>query len=408
VSPSERIFVARLSALVLVLLGTACEIEKVAINPPPTMFALHGMLSATASTQVVLLEHTRNGTIEFVGPPIDLPDPTVSDDGVAESDALVTLQSPTGELYVAREDYTVRSDGKGRGIYRFSLPGSALERNASYRLAVRTFQGALLSAETSVPGGVATEDELGPPATDVLFDRSRDTLDLRWPASVGARSYFVRIETPLGPRSFFTESTHVRLPGELRNANVTSLPHVFIPGFPQTITVSAVDSNYYDWYRTKNDAIAAEGLVSRVQGGIGVLGSLVRLRLERVHVVAPQSQPVAGEFVFDGTQFERSVTPFLSLTLYLESPSARADQPDLLSGRYEVRSGWKFTGCQVCGLFGTARDGAIKLALLEVGIDTKGWSGRDTTELFTGELKGDTITGSYSGLGGRVRFVKRR
>lgn len=62
----------------------------------------------------------------------------------------------------------------------------------------------------------------------------------------------------------------------------------------------------------------------------------------------------------------------------------------------------------MCGLFGTSRDEAIKLALFEVGADTKGWSGRDTTEIFTGELQDDTITGSYSGLGGRVRFVRRR
>ena len=95
----------------------------------------------------------------------------------------------------------------------------------------------------------------------------------------GARSYFVRVETPYGPLSFFTESTFVRLPGTLRNADVLSLPHVFIPGFPQTVTVSAVDSNYYDWYRTRNDAISGEGLVSRVKGGIGVFGSLVRLRM---------------------------------------------------------------------------------------------------------------------------------
>ena len=401
---SDRIAIAPLALLGVAL--AACDIERVAITPTPSVIALHGMLSATAATQVVLLENTRNGTIQFIGPPIDLPDPVVSDQGVAVSDALVMLESPGGQVFIAREDYTTRGDGAGRGIYRFTLPGSSLARNAPYKLSVRTQKGELLTAQTSVPGGAAAPD--APGAVTPLFDRSRDTLLLQWPASPGARSYFVRVETPFGPRSFFTESTHVRLPGGLRNTDLDAIPRVFIPGFPQTVTVSAVDSNYYDWYRTKNDGITGEGLVNRVQGGIGVLGSLVRVRMQTVQVVEPQVQQASGEFVFDGTPVERAVTPFTSFTLYVESPSLRSDQPDQLTGRYAVRPGWKFVGCQVCGLFGTVREGAIRLALLEVGTDTKGWSGRDTTELFTGEIRGDTITGSYSGLGGRVRFVKRR
>ena len=136
----------------------------------------------------------------------------------------------------------------------------------------------------------------------------------------------------------------MRLPGTLRNADVLSLPHVFIPGFPQTVTVSAVDSNYYDWYRTRNDAISGEGLVNRVKGGIGVFGSLVRLQMQQVHVVSPQKESIAGYYVVGGTDDLASVAPYSSLTLYLESPAARSDQPDLLSGRYTTGIGWKFTG----------------------------------------------------------------
>jgi hypothetical protein len=401
-------FAWRLTLLVPLLLGAACEIEKVAIDRPASTLALHGVLSATAPSQAVLLEHTRNGSVRLTAPPFDLADPIGSDEGIAESGALMTLQSPSGELYVAKEDNTTRIDGKGKGIYRFDLTGASLQRNASYRLTVRTAAGDLLTAETSVPDGTAVVDDPSPFAPDVLFDRSRDTIDLRWPTAPGTRSYLVRIETPLGPRSFFTESTHVRLPGDLRNTDVTSLPHVFIPGFPQTVTVSAVDSNYYDWFRTRSDAISGEGLVNRVRGGLGVFGSLVRIRLETVHVVASQTHPIAGFYLADGTAFQRSFAPFSDLTLYLESPAARADQPDLLSGRYTRGVGFNFNGCQVCGLFGTLHDGTIRLALLQVGVDRKGWSGRDTAEVFTGLVHGDTLIGSYRGLGGPVRFVKQR
>ena len=392
----------------LALLGTACEIEKVAIQRPPTQLALHGMLSATAPSQVVLLEHTRNGSVQLIAPPFDVTDPVVSDEGIAETGAIMTLQAPTGELYVASEDNTTRVDGKGQGIYRFGLAGSALQRNAPYQLSVQTKSGATLNAETSVPGGTAVADPAPGFLPDALFDRTRDTMDLRWTAVPGARSYFVRVETPYGPLSFFTESTYVRLPGMLRNTDVISLPRVFVPGFPQTVTVSAVDSNYYDWYRTRNDAISGEGLVSRVRGGIGVFGSLVRLRMEQVHVIAPQSTSIAGEYVAGGSDLEKSIAPYSSLSLYVESPASRSDQPDLLTGRYTIGVGWKFTGCQTCGLFGTVQGTAVTLALLETGLDTKGWSARDTVDVFTGTVTGDTLVGKYRFKGGPFHFVRRR
>ena len=77
-----------------------------------------------------------------------------------------------------------------------------------------------------MPGGVAAEVP-----EQRAFDRSADTIRLAWPTVPRARAYLVRIETPFGPRAFFTADTGARLTGELRNVEVTSLPHVFIPGF---------------------------------------------------------------------------------------------------------------------------------------------------------------------------------
>jgi hypothetical protein len=142
-------------------------------------------------------------------------------------------------------------------------------------------------------------------------------------------------------------------------------------------------------------------LISRVQGGIGVFGSLVRLRFEDFRVVAPQSEPTAGMFRFVGPPEERSSTLVLSLELYVESHAARADQADALSGRYERRPSLGYTGQLINGLLGTARDGRIELALL------RGWSAKDTIDVFTGEIRGDTIVGGYRGFGGRVHFVKQ-
>lgn len=388
-------FDRRWSLAVLIALA-ACEIDEVGIPRTQAQVAVHAVLSASATTQVVLLERTRNGSVAISAPAFEIVDPVLSDEGIAETNALVTLTAPSGATLVAREDVTVRGDGKGRGVYRFALRGEDLERGGTYSLSVRTTRNESLIAETSVPLGVAA---VGPiPGT---FDRVQDTLVLEWPAAPGARSYFVRVETPFGPRSFFTDTTRVRLTGDLRNIDVAGIPRVFIPGFPQAVTVSAVDSNYYDWFRSHSNTISGTGLINRVRGGIGVFGSLVRLRFEDLHVVAPQTEPEAGSFQIAGTPAEQASARYLSLELYVESRAARSDQAHTLSGRYVKRPFLGEGGCVTCGLLGTARDGRIELAFLT------DWYARDTTDIFVGQIRGDTITGTYR-VAGRATFVRRR
>ena len=381
-------------ALALVVLLGGCKIEEVEIPRTTSRVALHAVLSATAPSQVMLLERTRNGSVTIVGTPFELENPFVNDQGIAEPGATATLVAPDGQVFIGREDLT--PGGSGAGVYRFPLPGALLERGGDYRLAVVTTSGETLTAESSVPGGIAAEFP-----EDRTFNRSVDALSLAWPATPGARSYFVRIETPFGPRSFFTGDTTVRLTGDLRNVDVSSLPHVFVPGFPQAVTVSAVDSNFYDWYRTHNGELSGVGLIDRVQGGLGVFGALVRLRFEALTVVAPQPEPIAGTFLFTGTPDEQLSAPYSRLDLYVESRAARSDQDDALSGRYTRQMRLGDIGCAVCGLLGTARGGHVELAFL------RDWFAGDTAEMLTGELHGDTIVGRYRDHAGIARFVRQ-
>ena len=383
----------RVLLFAMVALLGACELEKVGIPRTESRVSMHSVLSASAPTQVVLLERTRNGSVSIIAPPFDLADPVVSDEGIADTGATVSLTTPEGQTLVAREDRTVRGDGKGGGIYRFALPGSSLVRGGTYRLTALTTKGETLMAETSVPGG---DPALAP--TQRVFDRVQDTVILDWPAASGARSYFVRIETPFGPMSFFTDSTRVRLTGALRNLNLQALPRVFFPGFPHAVTVSAVDSNYYDWYRTNNDPFSGTGLINRVTGGFGVFGSLVRLRFEDFEVTAPQVEPEEGTFRIVPEQFTSTLVP--TLELYVESRAARDDQADALSGRYHKRPVIGQTGCLTCGLLGMAKDGRIELAML------RDWYAQDTADVFVGEIRGDTIVGSYRIAGGLLRYVR--
>ena len=100
----------------LAALCAACEIDRTAIPRTDPQLALHGVLSVTATSQVVLLERTRSGRVFLVAPPFDVGDTVVSDVGSDESGATMTIVAPDGTAYQAREDNTTRVDGKGQGI----------------------------------------------------------------------------------------------------------------------------------------------------------------------------------------------------------------------------------------------------------------------------------------------------
>ena len=88
--------------------------------------------------------------------------------------------------------------------------------------------------------------------------------------------------------------------------------------------------------------------------------------------------------------------------LYVESPSSRSDQGDALSGRFERRPTVTPPNEPVDGLLGTVKQGKVELSFL------RNWSSTDTVEVFRGELRGDTLVGSYRGFGGIAHFVKLR
>jgi hypothetical protein len=86
----------------------------------------------------------------------------------------------------------------------------------------------------------------------------------------------------------------------------------------------------------------------------------------------------------------------------VESPSSRSDQGDALSGRFERRPTFSLPNEPIDGLLGTVKKGKVELSFL------RNWSASDTVEVFTGEIRGDTIVGSYRGFGGVAHFVRQR
>jgi hypothetical protein len=204
----------------------------------------------------------------------------------------------------------------------------------------------------------------------------------------------VRIESPFGPFFLFTDSLAFRLTGELRNLFAGDLQRVFVPGFRQDMIIAAVDSNFYDYYRTNNDPFTGAGIISRVNGGLGMFGSIVNLNTGTLTVAADITEPIEGRFRLVPTSVDLN-TPTI-ITLYIESKAAREDLPAALSGRYTL-GGSTTRGDGIIGrMFGTD----VNFALVQNQL------AGDTVDVFIGELMGDTLRGTYRERGGNVVFVK--
>jgi len=369
---------------------TACEIGTVNIPKTTPTIVVHSVLNPLFAEQIVLVERTLTGSVNIPDTNYDAADPILSGGGSPVSDATVEITDPNGVVYVGVEDRKLRDDGKGAGVYRVPLRGSSFVFGGRYTLHIRAPTGEEVSAATRVPSGLGRSTN----GLTRTLNRDHDALLALWPANESARSYAVRIESPFGPFFLFTDSTAMRISGDLRNVFAGELQRVFVPGFRQEMFVAAVDSNFYDYYRTNNDPFTGAGIISRVNGGLGLFGSLVNVSTGTITVTADQTEPIEGRFsLVPATSNPNLPTQLL---LYVESPAAKAGLPAALSGRYTIGN----TITRGDGLIGRMLDGDVTLALVANQL------AGDTVEVWEGQLKGDTLRGVYRSSGIEAVFVK--
>lgn len=294
---------ARLCAIAFSTALGSCAFDKIALPPGASLVVVHGVLNPGVVDQVVLVERALSGTAPTLRAPYDSIDPIVSNGGTPVRDARVVVRGPKGDSVTLREDRLLRADDRGAGVYRFAnvtgapAPGDPVPRfivqpGASYQLRVTTPTGDVVTGATTVPvapGLIAT-------TTPRQFDRDRDSVFLGWPAVARAARFEVRVESPSGPYVAFVDSLEYLLAGSLVLPDATGRPRTFWPGFRQVITVSAVDSNYFDYYRSGSDPISSRGLLLHLNGGVGVFGSMARVRERVVDVVGTAGEAPAGRW----------------------------------------------------------------------------------------------------------------
>ena len=378
------------AAVAAVVGATACDLGTVTVPKTTPSVVVHGVLNASAPNQVVLIERSLTGAVTIPDTTFNPNDPIVSAGGIPVSGATVEISDSAGTVFKGVEDKTVFASGQGAGVYRVPLGGGLLQRGGRYRLHVHTAEGEDLTAFTRMP----SPDISSTGGLSRTFNRDRDTLVVGWNAAAATRAYALRVESPFGPFFLFTDSLHFRLTGDVRNLFANDLQHVFIPGFRQDILVAAVDSNFFDYYRTSNDPFTGTGIISRVDGGLGLFGAMVVLSSGTLTVTADQTEPIAGRY--RASAAPDPATP-ATINLYVESPAARSGLPASLSGRY-VTAG---PTAHADGLLGQMNGTTVTIALLAnqlVG---------DTVDLFTGEFDGKAITGHYRDRAGTIVFTKQ-
>lgn len=378
------------SLVLAMVLLTSCKFNEITIPNTPPMVVVHAVLNPSSLQQVVLLERSLTGAATIPDTVFDPNNPIATAGGVPISAAEVLITDDAGVVTRGIED-KIGSTGTGTGVYRLNFR-SPIQGGGQYALHIETQDGEIVTASTRVPEPTTTSTG----ALTQTFNRDHDTLSIQWPAAASTRTYAIRIESPFGPFFLFNDSTRFHIAGNARNLFSSDLRRLFVPGFRQAVLVVAVDSNFYDYYRTNNDPFTGSGIISRINGGIGLFGSVVSLTTGTLNVTADQTEPIEGRYRLTPPGSDTSLPSII--TLYLESKSTRPDVPDALSGRYSTPGGP--TG-RSDGIVGQQTGTHVSFAILANQLAS------DTVEVWDGVLSGDTLTGQYRKHIGTYVFVKQ-
>jgi hypothetical protein len=371
---------AVLAALCLAI--PACQFDKVAVAAPRReQLVVHAVLNPRAGEVVILVERLLSGRVPVDRKaPFDPGDPVASGAGDPVTGATVVLYAESGDSAYALENATPPVAGAVRadGVYHIgngpevqptlSNPNPPdiripIGRGARYRLRVTTADGfTTVTGVTTVPDALPAN-----PDPAIVFNRDQDTLALQWTGGPATRRYAVRVDTPYGLFFLFTDSTSVHLRGTLQNLFAEGFPRAFQPGFDETVSVAAVDGNFFDYYRSRNSPFTGSGLINHLTGGIGLFGSYVPLRTRPLAVTGTRTQPVEGRYT--------STAPGAPvLDIWVESRDGGVTR---LTGKVTLQG--------TRGLLGRLAGSRLSLVVLS------GWSATDTASVHPGTFAGDSI-----------------
>jgi Domain of unknown function (DUF4249) len=257
----------------LALAAISCNFEDV-VAPGKKVVVVHAVLDLGATAQFVIVRYS-----------------DVDGDGKPISNAQVSIITPEGVSMIATQDTATTYECDSRGCsarletvaYRItpSAFGVLLAPGGTYTLHVHTPANEDVTGSTTVPAASPVVSD----TSEVPFARIRDTLKMGWPAVTGAAAYELRTTSTVsfssGAHYVVFTSNPAAVAGTLHSLDGNE--EIFAAGDHVTVQVSAVDANYYEYYRVLEDPF--RGIApGHLTGGLGVFGSLVPVAGRRLKV----------------------------------------------------------------------------------------------------------------------------
>lgn len=273
----------------------ACDLEDVVVPEGQAMVVVHGVMRPDVAQQYVILERTFTGTVDYdfeVTPAV----PTEDGPRLPITGAVVTVSNldypddPCGPAVSFETPYG--PDGlRQAGVYWSPFGCPSVRPGDRLRLLVQTPEMEIVTGTTRVPGINAAHFTLArdsfPFGTDTVavFNRDRDTLRV-WVEPVAGRLLQIEVlrtgyldklvGTDLQPGAkVFADSTYIAMPGDLIDVfERGDGEDVFRAGRHYVLSAALTDTNYFDFARSRNSRYTGRGFINRLEGGIGVFGSL--------------------------------------------------------------------------------------------------------------------------------------
>lgn len=253
--------------IALALAGVVCAacVEQSPVSPNAPTLVVHAVLDGAAAAQFVVVQYT-DGLLSHQR---------------AVTGAVVTITAPDGHVFTGTEtlDTTVVAASKDvpqvGTVYRVALgqEGTTLVPGGTYTLRVATPSGsAAVTGRTTIPFATSSVPEM---PGSLAFDRVRDTLALAWSPIPSTAAYEVSVKAFDGDLYMTFADTALALPGMLLHGTGRA---VFKSGLRHQVVVSAVDVNYYDYFRRGSNTLTGLGPINHLSGGVGVFGSMARVK----------------------------------------------------------------------------------------------------------------------------------
>jgi hypothetical protein len=230
------------------------------------------------------------------------------------------------------------------GIYWGPPDCPTMRTGDTLELRVETANDDLVTGVTEVPGVTrmllrVADQSVTLPGPMLEMNRDLDTLEAVIERELG-RAIQLEVSRIDSAGSnvptfwFAVDSNTMTLPGDIpdfisaftedTDTLPDDLPPVFAAGRYYTITVAQPDQNYFDFTRSGNVPLSGRGFINRLQGGMGLFGSMVT-EDNKVRVVGVVDDDREGTYTLSGTLLGTAVD--VALELYVGEASA--DSTDL-------------------------------------------------------------------------------